>query len=252
MSNKALPDYSVHIMKPEEYIFVLLLSMGACFLIGLTFYGNIILSLFFAPIGILYLPFYKKEQVRKRKEALHIQFKDALYFISVSLSAGKSIESAIADAHKALCGIYPDRECDIIKELEIMNARIMMNEPVEKAFDDLAQRCGIEDIKSFAGVLMVAKRSGANLMEVIKNTSTTISEKVEMCQEIENIISGKKFEQKILCVMPFALILFLRSTSPDFMEPIMTTVFGHIIMTIALIMIILGLLLSRKITNIEV
>lgn len=252
MNKQALTNYDVHIMKPEEYIFVLLLSMGACFLVGLIFYENVLLSVLMAPIGILYLPFHKKEQIRKRKEALHIQFKDALYFISVSLSAGKSIESALIDAHKALCGIYPDGECDILKELEIMNTRILMNEPVEKVFEDLAERSGIEDIKSFSGVLTVAKRSGANLMEVIRNTSSTISEKVEMRQEIENIIAGKKFEQKILCIMPFGLLLFLKSSSPDFLEPLMTTAYGHVVMTAALLMIIAALFISRKITDIEV
>jgi tight adherence protein B len=247
-----LPQYKEYHMKPEELILTLAAAMGVCFAIGLIFYDNLILSLIFSLAGIFYIPIRKKEQLRKRKELLQIQFKDALYFLSVSLSAGKSLESALMETHKSLVGIYPDQQSDMIRELEIMNTRIMMNEPVEKVFYDLAQRSMVEDIKSFADVIMISKRAGANLVEVIKNTSATIREKIEIKQEIETLIAGKKLEQKILTVMPFVMILFLKSSSADFLAPLMTTLYGRIVMTLALLMILAGQLIAQKIMRIEV
>ncbi|HHU89763.1 MAG TPA: pilus assembly protein TadB [Clostridiaceae bacterium] len=247
-----LPQYDVYKLKPEELIITLLLAVGICFLIGLIFYENLVIAAFLSLAGILYIPFYKKEQLRKKKETLTIQFKDALYFLSVSLSAGKSIETAMSDTYKAMLGIYPDKNSDIIKELEIVNHKILMNEPIEKVFYDLAERSKIEDIKSFADVIMISKRAGGNLIEVIKNTSDTIREKVEIQNEIENLISGKKFEQKVMSIVPFGLVLFLKSSGSDYLEPLMATPFGRIIMTIALIMILSGQLIGHKIMNIEV
>lgn len=251
--NKAIqPQYDVYDMKFEELIITLLLAMGTCFIVGLIFYENIVLAAFLSLVGILYIPFRKKEQLRKKKEVLTIQFKDTLYFLSVSLSAGKSIETALLDTYKSILGIYPDKTSDIIKELEIMNQRILMNEPIEKIFCDLAERSKIEDIKSFADVIMISKRTGGNLIEVIKNTSDIIREKVEIQNEIENLIAGKKFEQTVMSIMPFGLVLFLKSSSSGYLEPLMTTVYGHIIMTIALVMILLGQLIGHKIMKIEV
>lgn len=253
MNNKTIqPQYDVYEMKPEEFIITLILAMGACFAVGLIFYENLILAAFFSLVGILYIPFRKKEQLVKKKEVLTIQFKDTLYFLSVSLSAGKSIETAMLDTYKTMLGIYPDKNSDIIKELEIINQKILMNEPIEKIFFDLAQRSKIEDIKSFADVIMISKRAGGNLIEVIKNTSDTIREKVEIQNEIENLITGKKFEQKVVSIVPFGLVLFLKSSGSGYLEPLMTTSFGHIIMTIALAMILLGLIISQKIMKIEV
>ena len=156
----------------------------------------------------MHIPFTRKNNSRKR--TLIIQFKDALTSVR-SLSAGKSIETAMSDTYKAMLGIYPDKNSDIIKELEIVNHKILMNEPIEKVFYDLAERSKIEDIKSFADVIMISKRAGGNLIEVIKNTSDTIREKVEIQNEIENLISGKKFEQKIMSIVPFGLVLFLKA-----------------------------------------
>jgi tight adherence protein B len=162
------------------------------------------------------------------------------------------METALLDVYKTMLGIYPDKTSDIIMELEIMNQQILMNEPIEKIFYDLAQRSKIEDIKSFADVIMISKRAGGNLVEVIKNTSETIREKVEIQNEIQNLIAGKKFEQKVMAIVPFGLVLFLKSSSSDYLQPLMTTAYGHIIMTIALIMLLLGQLIGRKIMKIEV
>lgn len=253
MNNRSLqPQYDVYEMKFEELVITLVLAMGTCFVIGLIFYENLVLAAIMSLAGILYIPYRKKEQLRRKKEVLTIQFKDALYFLSVALSAGKSLETAMMDTYKTMLGIYPDKNSDIIKELEIINHRIHMNEPIEKIFYDFAERSKIEDIKSFADVIMISKRAGGNLIEVIKNTSDTIREKVEIQNEIETLISGKKFEQKILSIFPFVLVIFLKSSGSGYLDPLMTDAFGRIIMTIALAMILTGLLIGRKITNIEV
>ena len=254
MSNEGwreIPRYDVYKMKPEEFVLTLAVAMAFCFSVGIIFYEDILLSAMFSLVGVLYIPFRKKEQLKKRKEALALQFKDTLYFISVSLSAGKSLETSITEAYKSILGIYPDPECDIVRELEIMNRRLLMNDPVEKIFMDLAERSQIEDIKSFAQVILISKRAGANLVEVIKNTSDTIREKVEIHQDIQSMIAGKRLEQKILGIMPFVLVLFLK-TGSNYLEPLVTTVFGRTIMTVSLVMILVGQFIAHKIMRIEV
>ncbi len=252
MTIKDLPQYQVYVMKLDELLITLALAMGLCFCVGLLFYDSVLLAVLFSFVGILYIPFRRKEQLRKRKEVLHLQFKDVLYFLSISLSAGKSLETALMDTQKAFSGIYSDQDCDMLKELEIMNGRILVNDPVEHVFHDLAERSEIEDIKSFADVLMISKRAGANLVEVIKNTSETIREKVEIKQEIETLISGKKLEQKILSIMPFAMVFLLKSSNSGFLEPLMSTVYGHVVMTVALVMILIGQFIGYKVMQIEV
>ena len=65
------------------------------------------------------------------------------------------------------------------------------------------------------------------------------------------ILSPERSLSKVMSVVPFGLRFFLRSGS-GFLDPLMTTTFGHIIMTVALIMIIFGLIISQRIMRIEV
>jgi len=245
-------QYDQYRMKPQELILNLVLAMGFLFLVGMIFYDQWLMASFLSLLGIAWIPGRKRELARRRKELVKLQFRDALYFISVSLSAGKSFETALLDAQQALEKVYPDKNAIIIKELELINARVMMNVPVEQALNDFAQRVQIEEVKSFADVFSISKRAGVNLVEVIKNTSGMIREKIEVKQEIENLIAGKKLEQKILSVTPFVMVYIIKSSSSEFLDPLYATAAGRVVMTVALLLLLAGHLIAKKIMNIEV
>lgn len=244
--------YDQYTMKPEEFILNLLGAMGFLFAVGMIFYDHLILSGLLSLLALLYMPYRKKAKIRQRREMLNLQFKDALYFISVALSAGKSIETAMLDAHRSLKGIYADDQCDMVREMDLIHAKISMGTTVEQAFSDLAMRSGVEDIKSFADVFLLSKRSGANLVDVIRHTSATIREKIEVRQEIDTIIAGKKLEQRVLAVTPFVMVFIIKHTSDDFLTPLFTTLPGRVVMSIALGMIAAAWLIAQKIMNIQV
>ena len=69
-----------------------------------------------------------------------MQFREALYSLASSLSVGKSIETAIRILLKELSIQYPDADTYILIELEQINRRVEMNETIEEALIDFAQR----------------------------------------------------------------------------------------------------------------
>ncbi len=42
-------------------------------------------------------------------------------------------------------------------ELEIINRKVCMNQPLEIVFEEFAQRCGVEEIQNFSEVLSFCK-----------------------------------------------------------------------------------------------
>ena len=98
---------------------------------------------------------------------------------------------------------------------------------------------------------MISKRAGVTCRGN-KNSTEIIREKIEMRQEIDNLLAAKKLENKILSVMPFAMVIMLKETGSGFMDPLMTTLYGRVVMTIALILVFSGLIIARKIMDIEV
>lgn len=137
-------------------------------------------------------------------------------------------------------------------EWQLIIKRISMNEPVESALMDFAQRADIEDIYNFVSVFVMAKRSGGDLVHIIKATTKIINEKIEIQKEIDVLITQKRFEQKILSYIIPGMILFFTVASPKFLEPLYTGFQGRAIMTVALGLYLISATMGKKIVRIEV
>lgn len=245
-------DYSVYIMTPQEKLLYTLLAVALLFGVGYVFYRSVIVSALFAVLAVKYPKMRAREIAAKRQRDLTLQFKDMLYSISSAVGAGSSIENALSIALEDMRKQYANPKTSIIRELELMVARVKLGQNVEDIFNDFARRSHIEDVQTFANIFDIAKRTGGNMIRIIRQTTDVISEKIETKNEIETALSGRKMEQKVLTAMPILLILFMTYSSGGFMEPIFTTLAGRIVATLGLICVIAGSLWSRKITDIEV
>lgn len=247
-----LIDYNSYIMSKKERRLSIVIAAAAIFAVGYIFYRNPVISLAVTPFALFYPKYKTKEIIRKRKLELNMQFKEALYSLSSSLTAGKSIETAFKEALKDLSIQYPDPNTYMIRELEYIVRKLEMNETVEAALQDFAARSCLEDIRNFANVLQICKRSGGNLVQVVKNSTEILKDKIEIRQEIDTLLAERRFEQKVLNVMPVLMIFFISMSARDFMQPVFTTVQGNIVMTFAIGLLVAAYAISKKITDIEV
>ena len=247
-----LIDYDYYAMTGKEKAFHLLVGSLFIFLVGFVFYRSLFISSVLCPLSFFYPRIKTTTIITKRKTMLNFQFRDLLYSLSSSVSAGKSIERAFIDAAKDLLVIYPDPEAYINMEVGYILRKLEMNQTVEVALSNLSKRAHLEDMDDFVDVFQTCKRAGGNLMEVIQNTSKIISSKIETKEEINTMISAKKFEQKVLTLMPVFMILLLSISASDYISPVFTTLGGRLIMTITIILLILAYFISKKIMDINV
>ncbi len=82
-------------------------------------------------------------------------------------------------------------------------------------------------------------------MQIIRQSSTVITEKIETKTEIDTLLAEKKMEQKVLTVMPIGLVYMLTVTTGGFMDPIFTTWAGRGVATLGLALIMVGFLWQK-------
>lgn len=244
-------DYSQCKWTRGQLLLNCLKGCAVFFAIGMVFFRNFGLAGCSCGLVYLYIKERRSQAIAKRKSLLLDQFKEAMYALTSALSAGKSVEQAFLSSLKDLSSIYVEEE-DIIIEWKTICHKLVMNESVEKAFLDFAQRSDLEDVDNFANVFIMAKKSGGNLVEIIEDTSQLISDKIEIQKEIDILIVQKQFEQKILSMIIPGMIIFFGVVSPEFLEPLYTTLSGRGIMVVALCMYLLAHLIGKKIVAIEV
>lgn len=251
-TDNGLIDYDIYVMTHRERLLYTLLAAVAIFIVGMIFYQRPILALLLSLFSLKFPKIRTAQIIRKRKQTLNTQFKDMLYALSSSMSAGRSLEMAFQDALCDLEVIYPDPETPIMQETTYILRCISMNMTVEDAISQFAARAHIEDIQNFADVIRICKRSGGNLIEVIRSTSQMITDKIETKNEIETVITAKKFESRIMTCTPIVMVAVLSAASPDYMKPVFTTVVGAVVMTVAIVLFVVSFFIGEKIMEIEV
>jgi len=235
----------------KEWIFHTLSGMGYYFIMGMIFFNHLVLASI-ASFGVYFhIKTQKTQSIKKRKHILREQFREAMYTLSSSLSAGRSAEQAFIQTLADLQTLY-DQETDIIKEWTLIVKKLNMNETIESALEDFAIRSGVEDIHNFTSVFIMAKRTGGDLIRIIQETTHMINEKIEIQKEIDILVVQKQYEQKILSYIIPGMILFFQLTSPDFLGPLYETLIGRMVMVFALFLYILSRKIGEKIVNIEV
>lgn len=247
-----LTDYNIYIMSRQERIVTMGLAAVVLFAVGYVFYHSLIMSALVALFCVKFPKIRTRQIIDKRKKQLMLQFKDMLYSLSSALSVGKSVEMGIRDSLQDLRVIYPDPETDILRELEYILRGIGMNNTIEEMFSQFADRADLEDIDNFVDIFVTCKRTGGDLIEVMRSTSNTIGEKIEVKQEIHTMISGKKYEFNFMMVLPVILILFLTLTSGDYMAPVFQTIVGRLAMTAAIVTFVLAYVVGSRIMKIDI
>ena len=247
-----LTDYDVYVMTKSEKMFTIVVAAIALFAVGYVFYHSLILSALLALFAVKAPKIRTRQIIDKRKNQLSLQFKDMLYSLSSALSVGKSVETGIRDSLQDLQVIYPDPETDILVELGLILRGLGMNNTIEDMFGQFAERAHLEDIDNFVDIFVTCKRTGGDLIEVMRSTSNTIGDKIEVKQEIETMISGKKYEFNFLMILPVIMVLFLTLTSGDYMAPVFTTIVGRIAMTAAIAIFALAYVVGSKIMKISI
>lgn len=244
-------DYREYVLSLKEYVFYVALAAGLEMAVVYTFYRSWMVFLIVLPAALIY-PFFKRTELReKRKNELKIQFKEAIQFMASSISAGYSTENALKVTTGNLIDLYGE-EAMITREFRNIALKIRMNRTMEELFRDLGERSGVEEIRNFAEIFAVSKRSRGELVPVVNHVSGVIGDKIAVHEEILNMTSEKKFEQKIMNGMPFFIILYVDMSSPGFFTPMYTSLLGRTVMTVALILYVAAILLARKILDIKV
>jgi tight adherence protein B len=77
-------------------------------------------------------------------------------------------------------------------------------------------------------------------------------DKMEIEKEIRALTAQKKFEGRIISIMPLTVVLFLNIFSPDYLAVMYETFSGRLVMTVSLAGIVAAYRMMMKLTEVAV
>lgn len=242
-------NYSVYRFSKVEVIKSMIIWVSICAVFAYFFYRSIIaffIMLLFFPI---FFKYQRKKYIDKRKWNLCLSFQDYIYMVAVNISSGNSVENSFVRAYPDICETY-GKEADISKEVNSLIKGLDNNVILEDILNNLGERSNVEEIKDFADIFSAAKRTGGNLKEIIEDTSAQISNKIEMKRELKTVIAEKEFEHKVMCLVPFLILVYIGLTNKGYFDPLYKNTLGIAVMTGCLIAYLVAFIWGEKITRI--
>ena len=216
-----------------------------------VFYRNAGLFLVLLPFGMLFPLMLRKQLKKRRLETLRGQFKDAILAVASGLNAGYSVENAFIASVRDLEEQY-GKEGMITREFSYLASQLKMNRTVEVLLSSFAKRSGLDEVENFSVIFTVSKRSRGELASVVHHVVHVISDRIQVREEILTMTAEKQFEQRIMNLMPYLIVLYVDLSSPGFFSQMYETAVGWVVMTGCLVVYLLAWRVSGKILQIEV
>lgn len=201
--------------------------------VGSTIFG------FFLPM--LMVKYYRKRRIKK----FNVQLVDALQAMANAFKAGLTFPQAVE--HVAREALPP-----LSQEFGLFVKEMKLGVPQEEALVNMAKRVGSDDLELVVVSTNIARQLGGNMAEMFETISTVIRERFRLEGKIDALTSQGKLQGWIVASMPAVLGMVLNSMRPDLMEPMMNHLFGYILVTLIAIMEIMGILIIRRIVNIDI
>lgn len=235
----------------KEIIWNVIRSFSIILLFAWFFYRSFTAVPFLVPLGFLFFCKQREQEKRNCHQILRGQFKDFINAVAANLKTGYALENAVRESLPEMELLY-GKKAYITKNLRVMIRSMDHNVTIEKLMQNFAEETELDEIKQFAEILSLAKRSGGNMSEIISDTSKIIGEKIEFQKELHVLIAAKILELRIMNAIPFMIVLYIEFTSPGYFKLLYGNGIGVMAMTICLIVYVTAYFWGNKMIQITI
>lgn len=221
------------------------LALGALLALKIPGGAKLIPMIPLALGGFMLPDIYIQKAYERRMYMFHQQMVDGLNILSNGLKAGLSLPGAIQ--------IMVDECSDpLAGEFRLVIQEVQLGQSLERALEGLTKRIPLQDLRLFVASVNTIYSMGTGLVEVCDNAVSVIRERFRIERRIQTLTAEGRMQALMLASAPFVLMFVLYFIDPSLVEKLFTTVAGMIILVFVCIFDLVGFLIIRKITNIEV
>ena len=225
-------------------LFALFLALLG-FLIGTFVIKNQLASLALLVMGGLFPFLYLTILKRRRIEKFKRQLPEALDLMARALKAGH----AFTNGMKLAADQFDDPLGPEFSEaLDEINFGIS----VPNALRNMAKRINCSEIRYFVVGVILQRETGGNLAELMGILSYLIREKFKFQGKVRTLSAEGKLSAIILIALPFFIAGWLQFSNPKYLATLFVDPIGKVMIFGAVLLMILGIFVMKKMVTIEV
>jgi len=180
----------------------------------------------------------------KRSKRLQEQLPDALSLMAASVEGGQTFQRAI-DMYRH------DARPPLSSELDRVMAEVVVGSDLVLALENMAERCGVEDLKWAVEAVRIQQSTGGRLGPILHTLAEFMRTRQEVRREVQTLSAEGRISGYVLFAIPVFLICALQLQDPSYLSP-MYHGFGLIVLIFTAGLMGLGFWIVRRMVNIEV
>ena len=226
--------------------------LGATAIVGLLGFGaglfllrEVLLA---TPTGLIgaFIPLWWIRRGHGRKlSRFKSQLPDTVGLLASSVRSGHSLPQALE--HVAADAPEPTKEAFLL-----VGREIALGASQEDALERLSERYPSDDLKLIVAAINVQHQIGGSLAKILDSISETIRERIRIEGDIKALTAPQRVSAYVLCGLPVFVTLGLLLIGPDYVGPLFQPGPLRYALFSAISLVILGFLVMRAMTKIDV
>lgn len=153
--------------------------------------------------GFVIPQFILSRRVRIRQEGIQITLPYAIDLLSISVEAGMGFDSAVGYTMRKIKGSLAEEFATTLNEIRLGKPRL-------EALEDLGNRAGVEDLKTFITAVVHASRLGGSITNTLRVQADSIRvRRRQRAQEMAMKAPVKMVFPLVFCIFPALFIVIL-------------------------------------------
>jgi len=211
-----------------------------------------VILLLISPVFVvlaLGVPFVARELVRRKLKSVRDDFAeqlpDNLQVLASALRAGHSFVGALAV-------VAADAPEPAQREFRRVVADDQLGVPIDESLRDVARRMESTELEQVGLLAELQRESGGNMAEVLDTVVETIRDRFDLRRLVKTLTAQGRMARWILTCLPVFLAVVISLLNPSYMSPLFTTKPGQVLVALAVVMVVVGSLVIKRIVNIKV
>lgn len=205
----------------------------------------------FAPAALLGLGVvlaaraYVLRRVRTTRQLFAEQLPDNLQVLASAMRAGHSFIGALAV-------VVEDSPEPSRSEFKRVIADEQLGVSLDDALGRTVERMQNKDLGQIALVAALQRDTGGNTAEVLDRVTETIRERFALRRLVKTLTAQGRMSRWIVSGLPVVLALAITAINPAYLQPLVSTTAGRVLVAIAALLVVTGSLIIKRIVNIKV
>ena len=196
-----------------------------------------------AGLAVPILIIKRLEAMRRQKFAS--QLVDGLMILSSSLKAGLSLLQSFEE-------LAQEMPNPISQEFGLVIRQMQMGVSLEEAITNLKRRMRLDALDMVITAMLVARETGGDLTQTFSRVIYTIQERNKLIGRVQALCVQANMQGIIMSLLPILFGIFVYKVNPGFFDVFFKDSFGKGLMLYAIISEILGIIIIRKLSKVDI